>query len=93
MNDWIEKGKNEENSHVSQNSPKVYWFSSWFLIHRILLGSRRFAIGEEDVCNKTNEVSKYASRKLEMFYLNTIEQLFLFIEQLDQLEVYLIVNF
>ena len=24
---------------------------------------------------------------LEMFYLNTIEQLFLFIEQLDQLEV------
>ena len=25
--------------------------------------------------------------KLEMFYLNTIEQLFLFVEQLDQLEV------
>ena len=27
------------------------------------------------------------SAKLEMFYLNTIEQLFLFVEQLDQLEV------
>ena len=26
---------------------------------------------------------------VEMFYLNTIEQLFLFVEQLDQLEVYL----
>ena len=25
---------------------------------------------------------------LEMFYLNTIEQLFLFVEQLDQLQVY-----
>ena len=25
--------------------------------------------------------------RLEMFYLNTIEQLFLFVEQLDQLEV------
>ena len=25
--------------------------------------------------------------KVEMFYLNTIEQLFLFVEQLDQLEV------
>ena len=31
---------------------------------------------------------------IEMFYLNTIEQLFLFVEQLDQLEsVYLIVDF
>ena len=28
-------------------------------------------------------------KDLEMFYLNTIEQLFLFVEQLDQLEVYL----
>ena len=27
------------------------------------------------------------SKQLEMFYLNTIEQLFLFVEQLDQLEV------
>ena len=27
--------------------------------------------------------------EVEMFYLNTIEQLFLFVEQLDQLEVYL----
>ena len=30
---------------------------------------------------------------LEMFYLNTIKQLFLFVEQLDQLEVDLIVDF
>ena len=28
-------------------------------------------------------------KDLEMLYLNTIEQLFLFVEQLDQLEVYL----
>ena len=31
--------------------------------------------------------------KVEMFYLNTIEQLFLFVEQLDLLEVYLITDF
>ena len=36
----------------------------------------------------------YSAKYLEMFYLNTIEQLFLFIEQLDQLEVcHLIVDF
>ena len=28
-------------------------------------------------------------KQVELFYLNTIEQLFLFVEQLDQLEVYL----
>ena len=32
-------------------------------------------------------ISLLPSIKIEMFYLNTIEQLFLFVEQLDQLEV------
>ena len=31
-------------------------------------------------------------KNIEMFYLNTIEQLFLFVEQLDQLEVCLPYN-
>ena len=34
-----------------------------------------------------NLVFKACAKKIEMFYLNTIEQLFLFVEQLDQLEV------
>ena len=34
-----------------------------------------------------NEEKKIYFVKLEMFYLNTIEQLFLLVEQLDQLEV------
>ena len=34
-----------------------------------------------------NLVFKACATKIEMFYLNTIEQLFLFVEQLDQLEV------
>ena len=32
-------------------------------------------------------ILKFPFPKVEMFYLNTIEQLFLFVEQLDQLEV------
>ena len=35
---------------------------------------------------ETNQVENN-NKKLEMFYLNAIEQLFLFVEQLDQLEV------
>ena len=34
-----------------------------------------------------NEEKKIYFVKLEMFYLNTIKQLFLLVEQLDQLEV------
>ena len=37
-----------------------------------------------------NEEKKTYFVKLEMFYLNTIEQLFLSVEQLDQLEVCLL---
>ena len=39
--------------------------------------------------NVTNSKTydNHKTKKVEMFYLNTIEQLFLFVEQLDQFEV------
>ena len=37
--------------------------------------------------NSKNNLQKEYFNKVEMFYLNTIEQLFLLVEQLDQLEV------
>ena len=37
--------------------------------------------------NSKNNLQKEYLNKVEMFYLNTIEQLFLLVEQLDQLEV------
>ena len=36
---------------------------------------------------QTSKFQKHTNTILEVFYLNTIEQLFLFVEQLDQLEV------
>ena len=45
------------------------------------------------ICNQLHvDMMKYlfiGIFKIEMFYLNTIEQLFLFVEQLGQLEVFL----
>ena len=48
-------------------------------------------IHNENFTEWKNHITHHIILWVEMFYLNTIEQLFLFVEQLDQLEVCLLI--